>query len=202
MLSVLEWERWLVQHEGYLPGFSATKHVIVSDNRNRLVREFLAHPAAAEWLWVLDPDIKFPPDTCSRLLGVADPVEASIVAAAYWNEYDGGERCLTWHAQTDDGLRLFRRLPDVAGAVEIGSCGMGCTLIHRTVFESLAEAHSDDPWPWFGHDIIDTSNGPDRAGEDVTFCVRAREQGFRVVGHCGVVVEHYKPTYIAHGEAK
>ena len=193
MLSVLAWERYEVQTNSRLPAFSAVKHAIIAESRNDLVRQFLKHDARADWLWILDPDIVFQPDVCSRLFEVAHPTEAAIVAAAYWNEYDDGNLCLTWHAQTEEGLRLFRRLPDVNGGIEIGSCGMGCTLIHRGVFEAFS---GNDPWRWFGHDLI----GGERAGEDVTFCQRARALGFRTVGHCGVTVEHFKAHYIAHGE--
>ena len=199
MLSVLRWERWLVVNEGYLPSYSATKHLYVAENRNNMVAEFLRE-SNADWLWVLDTDIEFAPDTCARLLAVADPVEAPIVAAAYWQNYDEDGRALTWHAATPEGLRLFRSLPQLDGPIEIGSCGMGCTLIHRSVFERLSEAHRDDPWRWFGHDIIPGLE--ERAGEDVTFCMRARDAGFRIVGHCGVTVEHFKPTYMPHGEVK
>lgn len=197
MLSILAWERYEVQTNGRLPAYSAVKHVIIGESRNQLARQFL--DTDSEWLWVLDPDIQFQPDTLDRLLAVADPQQAPIVAAAYWNEYDGGKRCLTWHAATKEGLRLFRKLPGEQ-VIVLGSCGMGCTLIHRSVFEKLQKKFRHDPWPWFGHDVIQTSNGTERAGEDVTFCVRARKAGFRVVGHCGVTVEHYKPHQMAHGE--
>ena len=202
MLSVLAWDRWEAENNGRLPAYSRVKHSIIADSRNALARQFLNHRAKAEWLWVLDPDIEFMPDACHRLLEVADPKHAPIVAGAYWNEYadpdEGVQHALTWHAQTEKGLQLFRRLPKIDQAIELGSCGMGCTLIHRSVFTKLARLHRDDPWPWFGHDIIPGLE--DRAGEDVTFCLRARKAGFRVVGHCGVTVEHYKPTYMRHGE--
>lgn len=197
MHSVLQWERYMIRTNGYLPAFSARKHAIIADSRDGLVRQFLEQDA--DWLFMLDPDIQFPPDTSDRLLELAHPTESPIIAGAYWNAYQDDERCLTWHAATPEGLRLFKRLPDLKGGIEIGSCGMGCTLIHRNVFLRLQEARPEEPWPWFGHDIIETSTGPDRAGEDVTFCVRAREAGFKIVGHCGVTVEHFKPQFMTHG---
>lgn len=197
MLSVLAWERWLVAHEGYLPGYSATKNLYIAENRNKLVEQFLAE-GSADWLWVLDTDIKFAPDTCARLLEVAHPEQAPIVAGAYWGDFEDDGYALTWHAATPEGLRLFRRLPEHGQPIELGSCGMGCTLIHRSAFEKLAEVHKDDEWKWFGHDVI--PGLPDRAGEDVTFCVRARAAGLRVVGHCGVVVDHYKRQFVPHGD--
>ena len=199
MMSVLAWERYEAQNNQRLPAYSAIKHPVIADSRNDLVRKFLK--SGEEWLWMLDPDIQFPPETCVKLMGLADPDTAPIVAAAYWNDV-ADQRCLTWHAQTEEGLRTFRRLPEVDGGIVLGSCGMGCTLIHRRVLRKMQEVLSDDPWPWFGHDLVDKPTGAERAGEDVTFCIRARELGFRIVGHCGVTVEHYKPGYVAHGGVK
>jgi len=190
----------MVEHAGYLPGFCATKKLYVAENRNDLVKQFLNHPAKSEWLWVLDPDIVFEPDALAKLLAVAHPDKAQIVAGAYYLNSQEAEASITWHADTPDGLRLFRRPPNMPDrAIVLGSCGMGCTLIHRSVFEKLAELHKDDPWTWFGHDLLDTREGVIRAGEDVTFCLRARAAGFTVVGHCGVVVEHLKTMRVPHG---
>jgi len=199
MISVLKWQGWELQNFGGLPAFSAQQNAIITASRNELVKGFLERKDNPEWLWVLDPDIVFQPDVFRRLLALAD--ENTIVAAAYWNAF-GDERCLTWHAQRENGLRLFKYRPNVDAGIEIGSCGMGCTLVHRHVLEVMRNALPDDPWPWFGHDLLDTSNGIEHAGEDVTFCLRARKAGFRIVGHCGVTVDHFKPHVMAHGESR
>ena len=65
---------------------------------------------------------------------------------------------------------------------------MGFTLIHRSVLEKLAVEYADDPWHYFGHDIINNSH----VGEDLTFCNRARKAGFSVWGHGGVLLGHTK----------
>jgi len=46
--------------------------------RNRVVEQWLTDPAST-WLWMLDTDMTFTPDTLDRLLDAADPVERPIV---------------------------------------------------------------------------------------------------------------------------
>ena len=171
-----------------------TSNAVVADARDALVRHFLS--TDCEWLWVLDPDIVLKPDTLRKLYLVADPKRAPIISAPYWGEFgtdDKPVRCVVWLADAEGGMRPFVRLPeDENTLMELAACGMGCTLIHRTVFEALQKAHGSDPWPWFAHDILENKNGRQRAAEDVTFCLRARKAGFPVFGHCGAQVGHHK----------
>ena len=199
-VSVMEWERYLLTTQGYLPAYYSSDHGLMAASRNQTARSFLAADSA-DWLWLVDSDIAFSPEASSRLLAVADPVERPIVTGAYWNDFGDSGHCLTWCVETDDGPGLVKVLPPANRLMELRSCGMGCTLIHRTVFEKLAELHRDDPWPWFGHDVDEPRPGEfTRAGEDVTFCLRARKAGFKIVGHCGVVVEHHKAHRVSHGK--
>ncbi|HEX3087324.1 MAG TPA: hypothetical protein VHQ23_01630, partial [Ilumatobacteraceae bacterium] len=46
-----------------------------------IVRQFLAHPDKPDWLWMVDTDATFAPDTLDRLLASADPVTRPIVGA-------------------------------------------------------------------------------------------------------------------------
>jgi hypothetical protein len=75
-------------------------------------------------------------------------------------------------------------------------CGMGLTLIHRRVFEAIAEAYADDEWTWFGHDLITVNGQRKRCGEDVTFTHRARELGFPVFGTPKVTAGHIKSQVV------
>ena len=76
---------------------------------------------------------------------------------------------------------------------------MGCTLIHREVLEALqAEWQDKDAWVWFGHDLVKGKDGKlERAGEDVTMCVRARALGYKTWGLTDVRLAHHKirPQY-------
>lgn len=65
------------------------------------------------------------------------------------------------------------------GLVECDWIPAGCMLVRRNVFESvkkrfpnLAPRGKDQHWNWFGHD--------NTAGEDVAFCLRARQSGHKI----------------------
>ncbi len=50
----------------------------LSGPRNGLIRQFLDY-GKADWLWMVDTDMTFRPDTIERLLEHADPEQAPIV---------------------------------------------------------------------------------------------------------------------------
>src|SRR6266704_522877 len=61
--------------------------------RNLVVKQFLAEKDA-DWLFWIDTDMGFAPDTVDRLLAIADPVKAPIV----------GGLCFAQKHQKDDGF--------------------------------------------------------------------------------------------------
>jgi hypothetical protein len=62
----------------------------------------------------------------------------------------------------------------------------------------MYEAHQDDPWKWFNHDLVQIRDrDPERLGEDITFCVRARELGFKIYGTPNVCCGHVK-SHLLH----
>ena len=65
---------------------------LVALARNNLAARFLDR-GKEDWLWCLDTDIVFAPDTIDRLLAAADPVERPIVSALYYTIWDvpGGD---------------------------------------------------------------------------------------------------------------
>lgn len=164
----------------------------IADNRNRVVERFLETPC--EWLWFTDIDIEFDPGALDRLLAVADPVERPIVGALYFNQINDTPAGTWWPVWTQ---RVGESTTRVVTQIEIGKVydltvtGMGCTLIHRSVFEKLAAScpEPEDPWRFgFGHDLIRGDDGKlARAGEDATFCYRAVAAGFPVTGLAYVV---------------
>lgn len=176
------------QHIG---GRTRVRGPYIPQNRTRIVEAFLE--TECEWLWMLDIDLAFPAGILDGLMSVADPAAKPIVAALYFSSYDStpaGTWWPLWMEPEGEGSKIVTALK-LGEVRELSMAGTGCMVIHRSVLTRLAEVHPEDPWPWFGHDIVHPVGGPQRAGEDVTFCTRARNAGFTVWG-LTVPLKHYK----------
>lgn len=172
-------------------GRCRVKGPYIPENRTRLCREFLAGPC--QWLWMLDIDLAFPPQILDALLDAAHPTDKPIVGALYFSSYESTPAGTWWpmwlERQGDQELCVVSKV-ELGAVRELSVAGTGCMVIHRSVIEKLAEVHAEDPWPWFGHDVR-RNPVPSRAGEDVTFCSRARAAGFTVWG-LAVPLRHFK----------
>lgn len=170
--------------------------------RNEMAAAFLA--SDTEWLLIIDADMGFQPDALYRLLEAAHPEHRRIV----------GGLCFVARQWAEDGLNGYRVRPqptimdfreDTRGVpqfmstplypvnqvVPVAATGSAFILIHRTVFEEIAEKYGPT---WY-----DRTHGADGQllGEDVSFCVRALSLGIRVFVHTGVRTNHYKSFWLS-----
>lgn len=174
--------------------------------RNTTVQGFLDE-RQAEWLWWVDTDMGFRPDTVDRLVEAADPTERPIVGglAFAWKEYGpdgmGGWRCaprptiFDWVRDPQSGVEGFQgrsRYP-AHTLVRCAGTGSACLLVHRSVFERIREEHGPT---WY-----DRVRGPapDRLliGEDLSFCMRAGSLDIPVHVHTGVPTSHAKTIWVS-----
>lgn len=172
-------------------GYITSEGLYVPRGRNDIADQFLER-SGCEWLWFLDTDVAFPEDALSRMLAASRDGERKILAAPYWSIDEEGEPYCTWMGLNDGSILPYREIPE-EGVFELAACGMGCTLIHRDVLVDVAKSRKDeDPWVWFGHDLLETGEHLTRLGEDVSFCLRAARAGHATWGVCGVEVDHLK----------
>jgi hypothetical protein len=169
--------------------------------RNRVVGHFLRQDKA-DWLWIVDTDMGFPPDTVERLLAAADPEHRPIV----------GGLCFAQRELGDDGYggqqviptpTIFDWVTDESGmggfevrvayerdaAVACDGTGAACLLIHRGVLERMEKRYGPT---WF--DRIPARDGS--VGEDLSFCMRARDLRIPVHVHTGVRTTHMKTRWL------
>jgi len=174
--------------------------------RNKAVREFL-DDSKADWLMWIDTDMGVAPDTLERLLEAADPTDRPMVGAL----------CFTQHEEDPDGLGGWRcrAIPTVYDWLKLGDGQMGwavrwnypvntltrvagtgaaCLLVHRGVFERVAERFG----PVWYERVPNTTTGQ-LVGEDLSFCLRAGAIGIPMYVHTGVRTSHLKPIWL--GEA-
>lgn len=139
----------------------------------------------------IDSDMRFPQDMIARLLAHDLDIVATNCArrrmptgptAQIYKE--NGDRELVWS------------MPDSTGLQEVGSVGMGVMMIKAEVFKALGEPWYETPWRHDKRGYI---------GEDVFFCRKAREAGFKIwidhdvskeIGHIGMFEFKHDHTWV------
>lgn len=174
--------------------------VNVAAARNSIVAKYLAQ-STADWLWMLDTDMIFQPDTLEKLLEHADPDRAPIVGGLCFG-IDNGRMFPTLYdlTGTEDDIQFVRYdqwKPDAM--MQVFATGAACLLVHRSVFEAIRDyEHPDRPgsrgfgraFPWFQE--VDFNGRV--MGEDITFCLRAGKTGAPVHVNTAVHIGHVKQT--------
>ena len=171
----------------------------VAGPRNGLVKKFLDFSDAA-WLWMVDSDMTFRPDTLERLLEHADPQEAPIVGGLCFGFDDQGDIQPTLYGFTGDEkrpqvIRYHEWRPDAMW--QVAATGGACLLMHRSALERIRDFDHpsrpgkkgfNDAYPWFQ----ETEHNGQAVGEDITFCWRAALAGIPVYVNTGVQLGHMK----------
>jgi hypothetical protein len=145
----------------------------------------------------------FEPDALDRLLAVADPETRPVVGglcfAARQYAHDGLNGWLTMPMPTlydwkdnPDGGSGFVATPmyPVNAVFQVAATGSAFLLIHRSVFEKIAEKMGPT---WY--DRTPAPNG-ELLGEDISFCVRCALVEVPVHVHTGVRTSHYKGQWL------
>jgi len=164
----------LAKMVGYTVGTTNIRVVIYSSSGTLLScqRQDLARDAidagCTHTMW-LDSDMRFPKDTIMRLL----ERDEGIVCANYAKRRFPTEPiAVRKNAEGDDAQHVNRvyTLADSTGMEEVDYCGMGVMLVKAEVYKSME-------FPWFAIPWVPAAE--DYIGEDVWFCRRAYENGFK-----------------------
>lgn len=165
--------------------FTFAQGSLVYDARNTLCN--IAMDGGFDRILWLDSDMVFPPDLMRRFSALLDggaefvsglyvtrkPPFQPVAYAEIGLRHDEGDRWPT------PAVRAIERIPDEP--FEVAGCGFGAVMVTvsllRRIFENFGLPFS--PAPGFG--------------EDLSFCIRARESGAKIIcdpvpklGHIGV----------------
>jgi len=154
-----------------------TDRVLINVARSTLAKQFLDE-TDSEWSLWIDDDMVVPINALEHLLEKAKETGAKIMSAMYYQRLAGyNPVCFR---NTGGDYKDFSFI-DPDKVCEVDGVGFGCILIHRSVFEKI------------GTDVFrfDYSSGR-MMGEDIYFCKKAKEAGFKVmidgaykIGHIG-----------------
>jgi GT2 family glycosyltransferase len=175
---------------GNLPIYSAMSGPNISRARNMIVQNYL-DLCDAEYLFMVDTDMVFGANAVERLLEHQLPIVSGL--------------CLTgeeqprpsMYKQIADVGKIFQAVTawDTDELISVDAVGSACTLIHREVFERIRTQIPNKAAHWYQ----EVQRGSELVGEDFTFCMRAREVGFKIFCDTAVQVGHIKGSM--HGIA-
>jgi hypothetical protein len=175
--------------QGALP----EKGLYLDDNRNNNTRAFLK--TKGDWFLSLDTDMEFHPTVPYELFDEAVKHDRPIISALYFSFIIDGKLRPVWFIEGDGGggvknIGRFR----TGEIVPLAAAGMGCCLIRRDVFETIAkqDEYKNDSWTWYGREPFTLKGMPAHLGEDVSLCLRAGRLGLKTWGHGGVESGHWK----------
>jgi len=176
----------------------------IPTSRNKVARDFL-DSTNGEWLFMVDSDMGFAPDTVEHLVATADPVERPVMGGlcfALKKSGDGDFNAVRYRIQPtlfeylDLGDEVgFRPVVDYPRDQVVACAGTGaaCVLIHRSALKAVREQYGDVWYDPITHPTGDKGK-PRTFSEDLSFCVRLAGAGVPL--HVNTAV---KTTHDKHG---
>lgn len=155
---------------------------LIYTSRNALATA--AIQTEADYVFWLDSDMVFQPDILKRMLKTLQEKDLDILTGLYFRRVPPYSPVL-FDRLDIDGVQTkfteFQSIPDEL--FEVGACGFGCVLMKTDVFFDVQSK--------FGNMFAPIGNN----GEDVAFCWRARQCGYKIFcdpqlicGHVGYSV--------------
>lgn len=162
---------------------------LIYTSRDALAKEAIA--SKAKYILWLDSDIVFPPDLMIRMINTIE--EDTILTGVYYRRGKPFTPVLFEDLElTEEGWK-WSDLPYMRNhPFEVGGCGFGCVLMPTEAVIGVSLNFKQ---------LFNPISG---IGEDLSFCWRARQSGYRIicdpdiqVGHVGhlVINEDFYNTY-------
>jgi len=159
----------------------------VADAYNEGLRQVLAHPQLQKYKFVLtiETDNLVPPDGLLRLLKDMFTSPYAAVSGLYWTKGEGGMPMI-YGDPKEFPVNFRPQLPVADTLQECRGIAMGFAMWDMELFK--------DPKlgpPWFETKMsYDPQKGAELATQDLAFCAKAVELGYRFAVDCGVKVGH------------
>lgn len=154
---------------------------LIYNSRNDLARQAMKMDCT-HILW-LDSDMVFPPETLKYLYDEMENTGADFISGLYFrrcapfspvafNSLEIKDNKATWEDYTGELLGLH----------EVGGVGFGCALMKTDMLLDMAATYVD----FFGPIA--------NVGEDLAFCWRARQLGYKILLDCNLKLGHVGHT--------
>ncbi len=141
-----------------------------------------------DYLFSVDSDIILTEDCLIRLLECQDSRRA-ISSGVYIQRKEGERIPEIYVDNPHTGGQTNIHIDQVQGdaRIDVAAVGFGCCLVRKEVFERVGN-------PWFEYrSNIDFSKV---VSEDVDFCVKAAQHGYKIVADTGIKLRHISKQYL------
>jgi hypothetical protein len=150
----------------------------IAEGRNELAADFLE--STASWLFMVDADMGFAPDTIERLIASADQYRRPVMGGLCFGLKSDGRasfggqrfRCqptVYYMHETADRVGFVPNFDYPRDqVVQVDGTGAACTLIHRRALEKVADKYGPE---WYTP-IRLRGDKTANFSEDLSFCVR------------------------------
>ena len=154
---------------------------LIYTSRNDLAN--MAIQNGSDYIFWMDSDMTFPQDALLRMIDTLEENNLDILTGLYFRRVPPYTPVLFDRLEMNGNICSWSEFHSIpAGLFEIGGCGFGCLLMRTDVFF--------DGQARYGNMFTPIGNN----GEDIAFCVRAREMGYKIMcdpsircGHVGYV---------------
>lgn len=160
---------------GFRFNFNIMSNCLIYDARERMAEYAIQNNF--EYIFFLDSDMIPPRHTIMSLISH----NQDIVTGMIFKRKYPFQPCFYTKAHVDKDYNPYMEGPmepekwPSEGALEIAGCGMACCLIKTEIFKKIQK-------PWFFP--------LPKAGEDLSFCMKARKAGFHIFVDFGVDCGH------------
>lgn len=140
---------------------------LVYDSRNKLAER--AINSTADYVLWLDSDMTFMPDTLDMMLETLRANDYDMLTGMYFRRRPPFTPTLFKRLDISAMGVVIEDFPDIPEEIfEVAGCGFGCVLMKRSVVWNVLCQH--------GYMFSPINN----VGEDLSFCWRARQCGFKI----------------------
>ena len=150
---------------------------LIYTSRNSLA--MMAIQMDADFVFRLDSDMVFKSDTLVRMMDTLKKNDLDILTGLYFRRVPPYSPVLFDKLEQNGEITEFsefNKIPD--DLCEVGGCGFGCVLMKTDVFFDVQSK--------YGNMFAPMGNN----GEDVAFCIRARECGYKIYCDPSIVCGH------------
>lgn len=150
---------------------------LIYTSRNDLAMSAIA--GGYDYILWLDSDMVFKPDTLIRMVDTMKKNDLDILSGLYFRRVPPYSPVLFDKLEMKGEICRFSEFKTLPNDLfEVGGIGFGCVLMDVSVLISVQSRHNNMFTP-IGNN-----------GEDIAFCIRARECGYRIFCDPSVVCGH------------